>query len=69
MLDRAADADGDVERRADGRAGLADLVLLADVAAVDRRAASADRSAEAPASCVDQVEVFLASDARRHRRR
>ena len=39
---------GDVQRRADRRAGLADLVLLADVAAVDRRPAGADRAADAP---------------------
>ena len=35
------------ERRADGRAGLADLVVLVDEAEVDRRAAGADGAAEA----------------------
>ena len=63
MLDRAADAGGNVQRRADRGAGLADLVLLADVAAVDRRAAGADRAADRPGQVVNQLEVVLAADA------
>src|SRR6516164_1514827 len=46
VLDRAADADGDVELRGDDLAGLADLPVVRRIAGVDRGAARAERGAE-----------------------
>ena len=51
------------ERRPDGRAGLAHLMFLADVAAIDGRAAGADGAADGPGQIVNQLEVVLAADA------
>src|SRR5260370_39628847 len=44
MLDRAADADGDVERWLDGPAGLPDLVAVGEPAGIDDGAWSARRA-------------------------
>ena len=46
-----------------GGAGLAHLVLLADEAAIDGRAAGADGAADGAGQVVDQLEVVLAADA------
>ncbi len=46
MLDRAGDADGDIDFGGDDLAGLADLIVVGDIACVDRRAACADACAE-----------------------
>ena len=62
MLDRAADAHGDVQRGPHRGAGLAHLVLLADVAAIDGRAAGAHGAADGPGQIVDQLEVVFAAD-------
>ena len=46
VLDRAGDAEGDVELRRDDLAGLADLLVVGRVARIDRGAARAERRAE-----------------------
>ena len=63
MLYRAADAHGDVQGRAHGGSGLADLVFLADVPAVDCRAACPDRPGDCAGQIVNQFEIILAADA------
>src|SRR5436853_5778312 len=42
MLDRAGDADRDIDFRGDDLAGLADLIVVRRIAGIDRRAAGAD---------------------------
>ena len=46
VLDRARNADGNIDFRSDDLAGLADLVVVGDIARIDRRAARADPGAE-----------------------
>ena len=46
MLDGAGDAEGDVEVGRDGRAGLADLRRVLDVAGIDRGARGPDSASE-----------------------
>src|SRR5260370_753772 len=46
MLDRAGDADGDIELRRHHLAGLADLPVVRRIAGIDRRARRADAGAE-----------------------
>jgi len=61
VLDRAADADGDVERRAHDLAGLADLLAVRPPAGVDDGARGADRGhagAERGGEVLDQLEVL-----------
>ena len=59
MLDRAGDADGDIDFGGDDLAGLADLIIIGDIARVDRRAAGADARAELVGERFDdRVEVF-----------
>src|SRR5690606_6139462 len=62
VLDRAADADGDVQFGGDDLAGLADLQLVRDIAGVHRCARGADRGAEPVGKLVDDVEVLLRAD-------
>ena len=57
MLDRAGDADSDVEVRADHASGLADLVLVIDPSGVDGRTRGAHRAAESVREIADQREV------------
>ena len=47
VLDGARDADGDVDFGGDDLAGLADLIVVGDIARIDRRAAGADLGATA----------------------
>ena len=63
VLDRAGDADGDVEVRRDDLAGLPDLVVVGHVARVDRRARGADRGFELVGERVEQLEVLGAAEA------
>ena len=64
MLDGAADPAGDVECGPDGRAGLADLVVVIDEPQVNSRPAAGDGGAEAARQVPDQLEVLFAADAR-----
>src|SRR3989304_641731 len=62
MLHGAAYGHGDVERRAHRSACLADLVFLADVAAIDGSATGADRSTDRTGQIVNHLEIFFAAD-------
>ena len=57
MLDRARDADRDVELGRDDLAGLADLVVVGHEAGIDRGARGADRGAELVGDRLQQVEI------------
>ena len=46
MLDRAGDADRDIDFRSDDLAGLADLIVVGDIARINRSARSTDAGAE-----------------------
>src|SRR5208283_5616170 len=63
MLDGAGDAAGDVQLRPHRRAGLADLIVVVNVAGVHRRAAAGGRAAESFGQLHDQLEVLLAAHA------
>src|SRR5690606_21460049 len=63
VLDRAADADGDVQVGGDDLAGLADLQFVGNVAGVDRGARGADGGAELVGEVEDDLEVFFGTDA------
>src|SRR6201991_4387546 len=58
MLDRAGDADGDVEVRRHDLAGLADLVVVGHEAGIHRRARGADGGVELAGDLLQQVEVL-----------
>src|SRR5205823_1682790 len=58
VLDRAGDADRDVELRRDVLAGLADLRRVRVPAGVDDRARGADRAAERLRESLDEREVL-----------
>ena len=59
MLNRAADATGDVKGRLDRLAGLPDLVLVWVEAGVGGRAGRADRRAEGVGELLDDLEALL----------
>ncbi|GAB1461602.1 hypothetical protein MASR2M50_33770 [Thauera sp.] len=61
MLDRARDADRDVELRRDDLAGLADLVVVGHVAGVDRGARGAQRGAELVGERLEELVVVVAA--------
>src|SRR5690606_17567271 len=59
VLDRARDADRDIDLRGDDLAGLADLIVVGDIARVHRRAARADARAELVGERFDdRVEIL-----------
>src|SRR5690242_11990004 len=58
VLDRARDAEAEVELRRDGAAGLADLEAVRAPARVDRRARGADRGAEHLGQLLEDREVL-----------
>ena len=63
VLDRAGDAEREVELRLDDLAGLADLLGVRDPARVDGRARRADRAAERLRELLDELEAVRAADA------
>src|SRR5436305_8688332 len=63
MLDRAGDADGDIEVGRHHLAGLADLVVVRHVARVDRRAAGAETGPHRVGELLEQLEVLAAGQA------
>jgi hypothetical protein len=56
VLDRAADADGEIQLGRDDLAGLADLHVVGAIARVDRRARGADAGAELVGQRIDDRE-------------
>src|SRR5471032_1749211 len=62
MLDRAGDADGDVEIGSDHLAGLADLVIVRHVARIDRRAAGAEARTQRVGKLLEDLEVLAAAE-------
>ena len=64
VLDRAGDAAADHQRGTHRDARLPDLPLVLAVAEVDRRAASAHRTAEDRGQVVEEPEVLLRAHAR-----
>ncbi len=60
MLDRARDADGDIQLRRDDLAGLADLVVVRHEAGVDRGARGAQRGVELVGERRQHLGVVLA---------
>ncbi len=58
MLDRATDADGDVERWLDGLAGLPDLVAVGEPAGIDDGACRACRAAQGGRQFLNEVIVL-----------
>ncbi len=59
MLDRARNADRDIDLRRDDLAGLADLIIVGRLARIDRGAAGADPGAELVGERVEQsMELF-----------
>ena len=69
VLDRAGDADGDVELRRDDLARLTHLQLVGDEPRVDRRARRADRGAERVGELRRRAESPPRCRARDRRRR
>src|SRR5581483_8515283 len=63
MLDRARDADGNVEIRRHDLAGLADLVVVGHVARVDRGAAGAEPGAQLVGQRLQDLEVVARAHA------
>ena len=63
MLDRAGDADGDVEVGRHHLAGLADLVVVGHIAGIDRGAAGAQPGAELVGQGLEHLEVLAARQA------
>jgi len=63
MLHRAGDADGEINIRLDGLAGLADLHGVGHPAGVDCGAAGADGAAEDIGEILEQVELLFALEA------
>src|SRR4029079_13868043 len=59
VLDRARNADRDVNVRSDDLAGLADLVVVGRIARIDRGARRADRRAELVGKRVEQRMELL----------
>ncbi len=59
MLDRAGNADRDIDLRGDDLAGLADLVVVGRIAGIDRGAAGADGGAELVGERVEQRVELL----------
>ena len=62
VLDRAADAAGDVQLRTDRHTGLADLMIMVNPAGINRRTGCSDFAAESLCQFVNQLEVFLGTD-------
>ena len=63
MLDRAGNADRDIDFGSDDLAGLTDLVIVGRVARVDRGAAGADPGAELVGERVEQaVELLVGAE-------
>ena len=56
VLDRAGDAEGDVDLRVDGLAGLADLVVSGDPAGIYARAARANNAAQNLGQLLGQLD-------------
>ena len=63
MLDRARDAEREVQRRLDDLAGLADLLGVRDPAGVDRGAGRTDGAAERLGELLDDPEAVRPADA------
>ena len=63
VLDRAGDADGDVEIGGDDLAGLADLPVVRGKARIDRGPRGADGGPELVGQRLDQREVLFRADA------
>src|SRR6185436_3837963 len=63
MLDRAGDADGNVEVGRHHLAGLADLVVVRHVTGIDRGAAGAEAGAELVGERLEDLEVVAAAHA------
>src|SRR4029453_11975861 len=63
MLDRAGDADGDIEVRRHHLAGLADLVVVGHVARVDGGAAGAKAGTKLVGQGLEHLEVLAACQA------
>src|SRR3954467_11614289 len=61
MLDRARDADRDIDFRSDDLARLADLIIIGGVSCVDRGAAGADAGAELVGKWIEQGMELLAA--------
>ena len=59
VLDRAGNADRDIDFGSDDLAGLADLVIVGRIAGIDRGAARADRGAELVGERVEQGVELL----------
>src|SRR5215211_7014206 len=63
MLDRAGDADGDIEVGRHHLAGLADLVIVRHVAGIDRGAAGAEAGTQLVGQRLEDLEVLAARQA------
>lgn len=63
MLNRPADARGDIQNRPHGRAGLADLVVAVNKAQVNSRTGRAGRCTQAMRQVPDEFEIVFAADA------
>src|SRR5882724_9515082 len=63
MLDRAGDADGDIEVGRHHLAGLADLVVVRHVAGIDRGTAGPQTRAERVGELLEDLEVLAAGEA------
>src|SRR5690606_17469034 len=64
MLDRTRDTDREIDLGRHDLAGLADLVVVGNIARVDRSAARAERSAELVGERDNDVLIFLARSER-----
>ena len=64
MLDRAGNADRDIDFGRDDLAGLADLIVVGRIARVDRGAAGADAGAELVGERIEQRVELLAEPKR-----
>ncbi len=69
VLDRAGNADRDIDFGSDDLAGLADLIVVRGIAGIDRGAACADGGAELVGERVEQAVELLRSNRTRGRRR
>ncbi len=70
VLDRAGNADRDIDFGRDDLAGLADLIIVGRIARIDRGAAGADAGAELVGERVEQrVELLRRAEARGRPRR
>ena len=63
MLDRAGNADSDIQRRRDDLAGLADLPIVWHIAGIDGSARGAHACAQFIGERLEQLEVFTGTHA------